>query len=384
MQSVAEVAVDIGGERARLERLCFRLCGSMDAAEDLAQETLVEAWRLQHRLHEPEGRQKWLNAIARNVCMRWTSRHIRERRQFSLPNDGFRPTDDPIELPSDDPDLTVELERSELALLLDRAMAQLPRTTRDVLIERYVKDSPQAEIASRLGLSEGAVELRLHRGKLALRKVLATDFYAEASSYRRDLLPDPWEETRIWCPGCGGRRLLGLFSRNRTTFMLRCPGCNDGQGHLLAHWVSATLFADVKGHKSALSRLASFGNSYYRQGLRSRSAPCRACGKPARVSVVTRAEEPAIEGTGVLVRCAACGARALSGLEGLNLCLPEAQRFWRDHPRMRAWPEREIELAGTAAIITTFESASNSARLEVVSRVGDLEVLAISGLRPGA
>jgi DNA-directed RNA polymerase specialized sigma24 family protein len=32
-------------ERDRLVRLCARLSGSMEAAEDLAQETLLEAWR---------------------------------------------------------------------------------------------------------------------------------------------------------------------------------------------------------------------------------------------------------------------------------------------------------------------------------------------------
>jgi DNA-directed RNA polymerase specialized sigma24 family protein len=32
-------------ERARLVRLCARLTGNIDVAEDLAQETLFEAWR---------------------------------------------------------------------------------------------------------------------------------------------------------------------------------------------------------------------------------------------------------------------------------------------------------------------------------------------------
>ena len=65
----------LAGERTRLIRLCGRLTGSLDAAEDLAQETLLEAWRNLHKLYDlqdAEGRAKWLSAIARNVCMRWT------------------------------------------------------------------------------------------------------------------------------------------------------------------------------------------------------------------------------------------------------------------------------------------------------------------------
>src|SRR5258708_23062250 len=57
-------------ERPRLVRLCRRLTGSDAAAEDVAQETLLEAWRHSDRLTEAEGAARWLAAIARNVAMR--------------------------------------------------------------------------------------------------------------------------------------------------------------------------------------------------------------------------------------------------------------------------------------------------------------------------
>ena len=61
-------------QRARLVRLCTAVVGDASAAEDLAQETLLTAWRLQHRLTDPSGADAWLNAIARNVCRRWLRR----------------------------------------------------------------------------------------------------------------------------------------------------------------------------------------------------------------------------------------------------------------------------------------------------------------------
>ncbi len=51
------------GERTRLVRLCYRLTGSLDAAEDLAQETLYEAVRNAHKLRDPSGHSKWLSSI---------------------------------------------------------------------------------------------------------------------------------------------------------------------------------------------------------------------------------------------------------------------------------------------------------------------------------
>src|SRR3954453_20736491 len=76
MLSMTKLAIDLWSDRrrARLMRLCARLAGDRDAAEDLAQETLLEAWRNVHKLHDPAGADAWLAAIARNVCRRWARR----------------------------------------------------------------------------------------------------------------------------------------------------------------------------------------------------------------------------------------------------------------------------------------------------------------------
>ena len=68
-------------ERRRLVRLCAVLTGDPAAADDLAQETLLEAWRIRDRLADPTGRRAWLDAIARNVCHRWRVRTARPTSQ---------------------------------------------------------------------------------------------------------------------------------------------------------------------------------------------------------------------------------------------------------------------------------------------------------------
>src|SRR5579883_1914171 len=57
-------------ERAWLVRYCARLSGQPESAEDMAQETLIEAWRNRHKLSDPTGRLPWLAAIARHAA-RW-------------------------------------------------------------------------------------------------------------------------------------------------------------------------------------------------------------------------------------------------------------------------------------------------------------------------
>src|SRR3954452_9361688 len=70
--------------RRRLVRLCERLTGDRHAAEDLAQETLLEAWRNAHKLHDPTGADHWLAAIARNVCLRWARSRGREPARLDV------------------------------------------------------------------------------------------------------------------------------------------------------------------------------------------------------------------------------------------------------------------------------------------------------------
>jgi RNA polymerase sigma-70 factor (ECF subfamily) len=74
MTVVGDFGVWQGAERARLVRLCAVLTGDAEAAEDFAQETLLEAWRHRHKLTDTCGADRWLTAIARNVCLRWGRR----------------------------------------------------------------------------------------------------------------------------------------------------------------------------------------------------------------------------------------------------------------------------------------------------------------------
>src|SRR5262249_32768459 len=68
----------LSAERPRLVRLCASLAGAPSVAEDLAQETLLEAWRSLPRLADRQALAPWLSGIARNVCLRWRRRHGRE------------------------------------------------------------------------------------------------------------------------------------------------------------------------------------------------------------------------------------------------------------------------------------------------------------------
>ncbi len=65
-QRDSQFTLMLSAERTRLIKLCAHLTGNPDGAEDLAQETLLEAWRNRHKLQQTdkqEGCSRWLAAI---------------------------------------------------------------------------------------------------------------------------------------------------------------------------------------------------------------------------------------------------------------------------------------------------------------------------------
>ena len=381
----------IAEERVALVRLCVRLTGDAVAAEDLAQETLLIAWRKHDSLRDPAARAAWRAGIARNLCRRWLrSRGREDARRVGLsdaPDAAPARSDTLARLPADD-DLALDLERDELATLLDRALVLLPPATRDLLVARYVAESPHAEIAARLGLSEQAVSMRLVRGRLQLRRLFATTLRHEAAAYGlvSPAAHDGWQETRIWCPLCGQGRLAGRFSTDAATggFALRCPAC--GPRHPPGD-LSATAFADVPalgsalvgvvGYKAAFTRVLRWGEAYFRDALARRVVPCPKCGRPA---IVRRGAPAQWSPTGhtaqmIHLRCDSCRITPNAALGGLVLALPQARQFWRRQRRMRILPARLVAYAGRPALLTTFEAIAGSSRLDVLCAMDNYAIV---------
>jgi RNA polymerase sigma factor (sigma-70 family) len=369
------------GERSRLVRLCTQLTGSSEAAEDLAQETLYEAWRHRDQLHDPQGQARWHNAIARNVCLRW--RQQRGRDYAHLLRYSERNLEEPDSLDqelADPADLEGDLERSELAELLDRALHLLPAPTRQMLVARYFQELPYAAIAAQMGLREGTVKVQVHRGKLALRQVLTTQFREVAAAY--DLVaPDAaqWQTTRIWCPLCGQRHLEGKLDIVQGDFLLQCPACVAEMGEYTSYTSMPSWFQGVTGFKPAFNRVMRWVNAYYQPARRQLPSPGVFCGwsRPLRRSLSEAFPEPQNHARGMLVCCAPCDQGGTMRLSNLVLYLPQAWQFWRDHPRLRLLEEHLVEHQGRAALVTSFRSMTEPAQLDVVLAPETYEVLSI-------
>lgn len=348
-------------QRARLVRLCTAVVGDPGAAEDLAQETLLEAWRHRARLTEPAGADAWLDAIARNVCRRW----LRALGRLPVP---MEVRDEP----SQTGDLDSVLEREELVELLDRALGLLPVVTREALVGHYVEELSHSEIADRAGTTADAVSMRVSRGRLRLRYLLETEFaedtIAEGWSSRGDA---GWRSTRLRCVDCG--RTGTLIRQTPTEVAFRCPDCDPGGMSVrlpLDAPAFTTLLGGVRRPSAVLQRVAAWTRDYWA----SDSPRCVRCDRPVTLGRYAREEPQRIAPSagrwsnrhGWYAACSGCGEEVSGSVAGQALALPEVQAARRRDPRLRALPEREIVRDGAAATVVGFGDANGTAVVSAV------------------
>ena len=146
---------------AALWGFCVRLTGGDRArAEDVAQETLLRAWRHFSVLDETQGSVRaWLFTVARNVVIDdWRSR----RSHPELVVDEVPEVADPGD----------QTDQLLLSWVVAEALNKLSAEHRAVVVECYYRGLSVAEASRRLGIPEGTVKSRTHYALRALRLAL--------------------------------------------------------------------------------------------------------------------------------------------------------------------------------------------------------------------
>lgn len=160
-----------------LMRYLARAYADVGSAEDLLQDTFVQALAHTDRLARAVSPRAWLFAVARNVAI---SALRRRRRTERLPEGLAAPT-------PDGEDARLEQMR--------RAIDRLPDVHREVLGLRLAEQLNYAEIAEVLGIPIGTVRSRLHNAMSQLREAVPTGRQALA---RGDQTPgDRTDEPKI-------------------------------------------------------------------------------------------------------------------------------------------------------------------------------------------
>ena len=152
--------------------LCRRLLGDPSDAADATQEVFVRVMRSVLGFRAESSFGTWLHRVTVNVCATALRKRgdVRARGQGA----GFKPfaAPDSVDTLVSDSDLEGDVADRDHARRVADAIEDLPEEARAVVLLRDVQGLSTKEAAAVLGISEGAVKVRLHRAHARLRELV--------------------------------------------------------------------------------------------------------------------------------------------------------------------------------------------------------------------
>lgn len=155
---------------AKYGRLCRSIARNILHSDEDAEECVNDAYlRIWQSIPpaSPESIVSYAGMITRRLAIsRYREKHAASRSAEVTPIEEL----DAI-LPGDD-EVSARLEVAELSEAVNAFLDTLDRDSRVIFVRRYWYMEPTADIAARMGMSEGGIRARLHRVRRKLRKEL--------------------------------------------------------------------------------------------------------------------------------------------------------------------------------------------------------------------
>jgi RNA polymerase sigma-70 factor (ECF subfamily) len=170
------IALSVRGDRSafgelvrryqdRLYHTAYRLIGNAEDAQDVVQDSFLNAYQSLHQFKGDARFFTWLYRIAVNAAISMKRKH---RAMLSADLPGGQPLAEPHD-ESDGHQPGATLERAEDERRLQVALAELSAEHRAVLVLKEIEGQKYEMIADVLGVPIGTVRSRLHRARLELR-----------------------------------------------------------------------------------------------------------------------------------------------------------------------------------------------------------------------
>jgi RNA polymerase sigma-70 factor (ECF subfamily) len=143
---------------------CIRVLRNRELAEEVRQQTFLEAFRDFDRCQDRSSRRAWLFGIASHRCLDV----IRKRHS------GWIESDDDALINSHDPGSgpREQLEHAQLTAALEECMMSLPHEVRMTVLMRFQTDLTYEQLAVQLATRPEALQMRVTRALSKLRRCL--------------------------------------------------------------------------------------------------------------------------------------------------------------------------------------------------------------------
>lgn len=156
-----------------LYSLGMRFCGDAGEAEDLVQETFIQAFRSWDSFEHRSKVSTWLYSIAARVCQRMHRKRVGEPDNIGSLQE-LLPFGEPqiAQVASDLDEAVVSQIRKESIEEMESSITELPMEFRMPLVLKDIIGLTVPEISEATGIQEGTVKSRVHRARLKLRMLI--------------------------------------------------------------------------------------------------------------------------------------------------------------------------------------------------------------------
>ena len=162
-QSAWQIVVRM--HRRKVFNIAYKFVGSVDQAEDLAQDVFIKVFRSLRTFDRRANFQTWLYSVTRNLCIDHYRALRKEREALN------RDLDIDVVAPASlDRSPHQLLEAQDQATLLRRALQRLPPAMRTAVVLRDLRELSYEDIARTLNLPDGTVKSRISRGRSELAR----------------------------------------------------------------------------------------------------------------------------------------------------------------------------------------------------------------------
>ena len=170
----------VEAHQEKMIHTAYSFLGSMEDAEDIAQEAFVKAYESLHSFNEKSRFSTWLYRILINRCKDFLRRKkVRQHLHSFLGTKTEEDSDPAEEVQASGRDARQELSDRELETEIHKALGQLPFQQRSVFTLKYLEGFKLEEIAESLDLSLGAVKAHLWQAVQKMRRMLSRQFPVE-------------------------------------------------------------------------------------------------------------------------------------------------------------------------------------------------------------
>jgi RNA polymerase sigma-70 factor (ECF subfamily) len=161
----------------RVYRLLFRMMGSHEEAEDVAQEAFLSLHRHGHRFRREARFSTFVYRVAANAALNRRRALGRSRNRVNELKISQEAGFDTASGPRDPEDAAAG---SEARARVQEALLELPDDLRMAVLLYDIEGQSYQEVSRALGIPEGTVKSRIHRARNTLRERLRS--YVEAGS----------------------------------------------------------------------------------------------------------------------------------------------------------------------------------------------------------